>query len=141
MTVNTDVRCPHCREMTNVHCWKCGWVRDPDERAQALRQAGVQDSHAPSVPRGLTESDDGSRTWMLDEFKDWGRSIEQLGENLYVGWSNPHPKIGDTFETGSPDGTRTVLKVVAVRRPPLEDPGDQWFANCAPTTKGGPDGR
>ena len=28
----SDVRCPNDGEMTNVRCWKCGWVRDNAER-------------------------------------------------------------------------------------------------------------
>lgn len=29
---NTDVECPFDRQVVNVQCWKCGWMRDRDER-------------------------------------------------------------------------------------------------------------
>lgn len=30
--VTTDVHCPNDNELTDLACWKCGWMRDPIER-------------------------------------------------------------------------------------------------------------
>lgn len=37
--VTTDVHCPNDNELTDLQCWKCGWLRDPAERTETKDKA------------------------------------------------------------------------------------------------------
>jgi len=50
---NTDVQCPKDRELVNVECWMCGWVRDSDERKMTLLGLSEPIWHRAAAKQGL----------------------------------------------------------------------------------------